>query len=90
LLVEVHQDAGRIAWDGTDTAAMDAGQMRRRMAVIFQDFARYDLTARENIGLGAVEHIDDPDAVRTAARHAVPPNRRSALTISTRSSQSSQ
>jgi ABC-type multidrug transport system fused ATPase/permease subunit len=63
-------DAGRIAWDGTNVADMDAGQVRRRIAVIFQDFARYDLTARENIGLGAVEHIDDLAAVQAAARHA--------------------
>jgi ABC-type multidrug transport system fused ATPase/permease subunit len=63
-------DAGRIAWDGTDICDLDAGQLHRRIAVIFQDFARYDLTARENIGLGAVEHIDDHDAIETAARHA--------------------
>src|SRR6266542_4307542 len=63
-------DAGRIAWDGTDLADMDAGQVHRRIAVIFQDFARYDLTARENIGLGAVEHIDNPDTIRAAAVHA--------------------
>jgi len=63
-------DRGRIAWDGADLAEFDADQVRRRIAVIFQDFARYDLTARENIGLGAVEHIDDPDAVRAAAAHA--------------------
>jgi ATP-binding cassette, subfamily B, bacterial len=63
-------DSGTIAWDGVDTADLDADQLRRRIAVIFQDFARYDLTARENIGLGAVEHIDDPDAVTAAASHA--------------------
>jgi ATP-binding cassette subfamily B protein len=63
-------DSGRIAWDGADTAELDAGQLRRRIAVIFQDFARYDLTARENIGLGAVEHIDDLPPIRAAAVHA--------------------
>ncbi|HET6213519.1 MAG TPA: ABC transporter ATP-binding protein [Micromonosporaceae bacterium] len=63
-------DRGTIAWDGTDTADFDADQLRRRVAVIFQDFARYDLTARENIGLGAVEHIDDAEAIEAAARHA--------------------
>jgi len=63
-------DSGRIAWDGVDTAGLDANQVRRRIAVIFQDFARYDLTARENIGLGAVARIDDLDAVTAAARHA--------------------
>jgi len=63
-------DAGAIRWDGVDTAALDADELRSRIAVIFQDFARYDLTARENIGLGAVERIDDPDAVTAAARHS--------------------
>jgi len=62
--------SGVIAWDGVNTADLDADQLRRRIAVIFQDFARYDLTARENIGLGAVGHIDDIDAVVAAARHA--------------------
>jgi len=63
-------DEGVIAWDGTSMTGMDADQLRRRIAVIFQDFARYQLTARENIGLGAVEHLDDPDAITAAATHA--------------------
>jgi ABC-type multidrug transport system fused ATPase/permease subunit len=63
-------DEGTIAWDGTSLADIDAAQLRRRIAVIFQDFARYQLTARENIGLGAVEHIDDSQAVSAAAAHA--------------------
>ena len=63
-------DSGRIAWDGTDIADLDPGQLHRRIAVIFQDFARYDLTARENIGLGAVEHVDDLAEIEAAARHA--------------------
>jgi ABC-type multidrug transport system fused ATPase/permease subunit len=62
--------AGRISWDGIDITELDPGQLHRRIALIFQDFARYDLTARENIGLGAVERIDDLDAIREAARHA--------------------
>ncbi len=62
--------AGTIRWDGTDTADLDPDELHRRIAVIFQDFARYDLTARENIGFGAVEHVDDQAAVQAAARHA--------------------
>lgn len=61
---------GVIAWDGVDIAELDATQLHRRIAVIFQDFARYDLTARENIGLGAVEQIDDLEAIAAAASHA--------------------
>jgi ABC-type multidrug transport system fused ATPase/permease subunit len=63
-------DAGRITWDGVDLADLDPAQVHRRIAVIFQDFAHYDLTARENIGLGDIEHIDNQDAVRAAAVHA--------------------
>jgi ATP-binding cassette subfamily B protein len=63
-------DAGRITWDGADLAGMDAVQVHRRIALIFQDFAHYDLTARENIGLGALEHLDDIEVVRAAAIHA--------------------
>lgn len=63
-------NTGVIAWDGIDIAELDAAQLHRRIAVIFQDFARYDLTARENIGLGAVEQIDDLEAISAAASHA--------------------
>jgi ATP-binding cassette subfamily B protein len=59
--------AGTIRWDGVDLAGLDPAQVHRRIAVIFQDFARYQLTARENIGPGAVEHIDQPDIIQTAA-----------------------
>lgn len=63
-------DHGVIAWDDVDTAQMDAESLRGRIAVIFQDFARYDLTARENIGLGAVDLLHDREAVEAAARRA--------------------
>jgi ABC-type siderophore export system fused ATPase/permease subunit len=32
--------AGRIRWDGVDIADLDPAQVHRRIAVIFQDFAR--------------------------------------------------
>jgi ATP-binding cassette subfamily B protein len=38
--------------------------------VIFQDFFRYHLPARDNIGLGKTDAIDDLDAVRRAAHQA--------------------
>lgn len=63
-------DHGVIRWDDVDTAEIEPGQLRRGVAVIFQDFARYDLTARENIGLGSVERIDDLPAITEAAKHA--------------------
>jgi ATP-binding cassette subfamily B protein len=61
---------GTIRWDGLDVAEFDPAQLHERIAVIFQDFARYQLTARENIGLGAVQYLDQPDRIQAAAIHA--------------------
>ena len=63
-------DSGRIRWDGVDLAEVDPETVRDQVAVIFQDFVRYMLTVRENIGIGRVERVGDLDAIREAARHA--------------------
>lgn len=61
-------DQGSVRWDGIDIAEVDRDQLRRSISVIFQDFERYLLSARENIGFGRVERADDKDAVAAAAR----------------------
>jgi ATP-binding cassette subfamily B protein len=61
---------GRIRWDDTDLAEVDADELRRSVAVIFQDFERYLLPARENVGLGRHERVDDFDDIVEAARRA--------------------
>jgi ATP-binding cassette, subfamily B, bacterial len=63
-------ERGSIRWDGVDLANVDADQLRDSIAVIFQDFERYLLPARENIGLGRHERIDDFDAIRAASLRA--------------------
>jgi ATP-binding cassette subfamily B protein len=63
-------ESGRILWDETDLGEVDADELRRAVAVIFQDFERYLLPARENIGLGRKEHIDDFDGIVEAALRA--------------------
>lgn len=45
--------AGRITVDGDDLAEVDPQQWRARIAVLFQDFARYHLSAADNIAFGA-------------------------------------
>jgi ATP-binding cassette subfamily B protein len=61
---------GRILLDGVDLREWDRDALRRQIAVLFQDFARYPLTARENIGLGDVARIADAGAIQTAAGRA--------------------
>jgi ATP-binding cassette, subfamily B, bacterial len=58
---------GSITWDGLDLAGVDIAQVRKRVAVLFQDFVRYFLSARENIAIGRWERADDDAGVRQAA-----------------------
>lgn len=46
---------------------IDSKTWRKTTSVIFQDFNRYHMTAKENIGIGQVERIDDDDAIKQAA-----------------------
>jgi ATP-binding cassette, subfamily B, bacterial len=61
---------GEILWDGVDTSTLNAAAMRGHIGVIFQDFVRYQLSARENIGFGRADKMDDLAAVRFAAEQA--------------------
>ena len=49
---------------------MDPQELRNQIAVIFQDFERYRLTARHNVGLGRHERIGDEEAIVSAALQA--------------------
>ena len=62
--------AGQIRVDGIDLRDIAASEWRARIAAIFQDFVRYELPARENVGFGAVDHIGDDGALAAAARRA--------------------
>ena len=59
---------GAVRWDGTDLRDLRVADYRRRLGAVFQDFTRYELTAGENIGVGAVERLTDRAAIRRAAR----------------------
>ena len=59
---------GVILLDGVDLREYDVEDLRREIGVIFQDYMRYHLLLRENIGLGRVEGIDDRDRIEQAAR----------------------
>jgi ATP-binding cassette, subfamily B, bacterial len=61
---------GVVRWDGVSTAEADRVALRRDAAVIFQDFIRYALRARENIALGRHERFGDEPAIRAAAHQA--------------------
>jgi len=58
---------GAILLDGRDLRDYDLTDLRRTIGVIFQDFVRYHLTARENIGFGQLEYVDDAERIGRAA-----------------------
>lgn len=61
---------GSITWDGVDLREIDPAELRDRIGVVFQDFMHYDLTARENIGLGDLDALDDNPRIEEAGRQA--------------------
>lgn len=58
---------GRILIDGVDIGEYDPRELRQQFGTMFQDYVTYQLTARENIGVGNPEQIDDFAAVQLAA-----------------------
>ncbi len=60
--------SGRILLDGLDLQDWNLETLRQRIGVIFQDFARYQFTVGENIGVGDVLHIYEPDKWQDAAK----------------------
>lgn len=59
---------GQILLDGVDLRDYDLEDLHREMGVIFQDFMRYEMTAAENIAVGRVEELKNPELLRIAAR----------------------
>jgi ATP-binding cassette subfamily B protein len=62
--------AGTITLDGTDIRHFAPAEWRRQISVVFQDYVRYLLTARENIWLGNVAYDLQQADVERAARAA--------------------
>jgi len=61
---------GRILLDGIDIRELDPAALRAQFGVLFQDFVRYHLSVRENIGFGDAARIGDLQRVREVARRA--------------------
>ena len=58
---------GRITLDGVDVREFDLAELRRRMAVVFQNFVRLPVSARENL---SVAGSADAELLRAAAEDA--------------------
>jgi ATP-binding cassette subfamily B protein len=63
--------AGQILLDGVDLREYDLDDYASNIAVIFQDFMRYDMTAWENIAVGQISARENLDKVELAARKSL-------------------
>ncbi|MFN3865420.1 MAG: ABC transporter ATP-binding protein [Demequina sp.] len=68
LLARLYEPtAGGIYVDGASIADLDLTEWRRTLSVVFQDFVHYELSAADNIYLGAAFEPQDRAAVEAAA-----------------------
>lgn len=71
LLARLYEPtAGRILVDGIDVRDLDLASWRDRLAIIFQDFVRYELPASDNVGLGGLARREERSALQAAAARA--------------------
>ena len=62
---------GQVLLDGIDLREYDLDDLYREIGVIFQDFMRYEMTARENIAVGRIEAAADAQLLQTAAEKSM-------------------
>ncbi|HEX2143460.1 MAG TPA: ABC transporter ATP-binding protein [Glycomyces sp.] len=58
--------AGRITVDGQPLTDFEMGSWRQRIGATFQDFAHFEFTARESVGIGDLHGGYDDEKVRAA------------------------
>ena len=59
-------DTGTIALDGIDTKQFDQEVFRKQFSVVFQTFASYAMTLRENVACGDIENLSDDARIMDA------------------------
>jgi ATP-binding cassette subfamily B protein len=62
---------GEILLDGVDLREYDLADLHAEIGVIFQDFMRYEMTARENIAVGSVDRLQQQDDIELAAHKSL-------------------
>jgi ATP-binding cassette subfamily B protein len=62
---------GQVLLDGIDLREYDLEDLYREIGVIFQDFMRYEMTARENIAVGRIEEMDNLPLLHLSAQKSM-------------------
>lgn len=62
---------GQVLLDGIDLREYDLPDLHSEIGVIFQDFMRYEMTARENIAVGRIENPHTQEEIEYAAEKSL-------------------
>jgi ATP-binding cassette, subfamily B, bacterial len=62
---------GQVLLDGVDLREYNLEDLYREIGVIFQDYMRYEMTARENIAVGRIEQIDNLELLQQSAQKSM-------------------
>jgi len=62
---------GQVLLDGVDLREYSLEDLYREIGVIFQDYMRYEMTARDNIAVGRIEQIDNLQLLRQSAEKSM-------------------
>jgi ATP-binding cassette subfamily B protein len=62
---------GSVLLDGVDLREYELEDYASQIAVIFQDFMRYDMTARENIAIGRISESGNSPSILSAAQKSL-------------------
>jgi ATP-binding cassette subfamily B protein len=63
--------SGQILLDGVDLREYSVEDLRKEIGVIFQDYMRYEMLVKENIGFGKIEDLEEEASIREAARKSL-------------------
>jgi len=63
--------SGQILLDGVDLREYSVEELRKEIGVIFQDYMRYDMKAKDNIGFGRIDQVDNQPRIEDAARKSL-------------------
>ena len=71
LLTRLYEPtAGKILFNGLEASRFSPRSVQRAMSIIFQDYGRYQMTARENIAISDLSGLQDDAALTRAGARA--------------------
>ncbi len=65
------QTEGSILLDDQDLKSYDLKDLRNNVAIIFQDYAKFQMKAKENIAIGDIQELQDEQKISSAAQKSL-------------------